>query len=968
MKKYFCLIFLLTWMVYVFPGPTFADEKSETKDKLQSIMIEHMEFEDASISAVVNLLRLESVKFDPEKTGVNIILLLDEEEIIGIDATEEGDEDDDFLAEDDEIEEEEDELVDEAVQRNGEKTITIMFDDLSLGEAIRNICIAADMNYRIDKHAVIIFSKNIAIDKLETRIYPVEQDAFSEMGGGDAEEGGTTSVKDYFARRGIAFPKGARIVYDNSISRLIATNTVENLRRIEQIIDELNVVDPQVLVETTLIKISQKDLNRLKIEHKKEKAHISLWRKVINSKEAETVASASVVSQNGEEATIRMVKDVYFPKSWRYQHAKSKVENKTDEKKKIEINVEAPPVTDGRIITRQPFPEFGEPTELGTRLTVTPNVDPDKYTISLEAVPVFQQHIGWSTYKKSKVEKMPIIKAYQAKTETTLYDGQTMLISSCIEDVKTENGRERNYLMLFYTATLLHPNGVPLRNMYGGTNPLNWNKQEGVKNIIKPAPLNPMEHKLEAIKVKNFNFIDVDFLTVFTYLSEECKKQDPTVNFKYIKSDDDIQGLPTVTLHLRDIPALDLLHYICLVTKLNYRIEDKTIVIGKSISDMETILFSLRAGLAFRYTGNNVMRAIPNYNPKFLNNPNLSDILQLDRYITSKGVNLPKGSNVDYDPKTGRYTIDTTKAKFEDYHAPPRFSMVSHALKAYFLERGVNFPEGSLLAYDSKNWKLVVTNTRKNIKMLVAILRTLDLEQPQVLIENTIVEIPDEALVRLIGHEAAASAVLTPDNIRKIIDSEDGRILTSQQVMSKSGEEARLRSVSEEYFPEGYGGGEVEPSNGHIVSEHIAPEFGEASDLGARFIVTPTVSPNNYTITLALNPQYLKLTGFLKYDWGYTIKADDLLKKFTEQFNQPILARNDLSANVRVFDGKVFCVAKTKALPFSDLEGDVYTGKNTWTELVNKAKGEGVKLKHVFFFIEASIVNPDGKKVTQDRN
>lgn len=952
-------------MLYILPSTTFAEDKSETKEKLQSIMIEHMEFEDASISAVVNLLRLVAIKRDPEKVGVNLILLLDQD-VQNIEEDIE-DEDDDFLAEDDEGDVEEDELVDEAVQGYGEKTITIMFDDLSLGEAIRNICIAADMNYRVDKHAVIIFSKDIPIDKLETRIYPVEQDAFSEMGGGDAEEGGTTSVKDYFSRRGIAFPKGARIVYDNSISRLIATNTVENLSKIEQIIDELNVIDPQVLMEATLIKISLKDLNRLKKEHKQEKSHVSLWKKVINSKEAETISSASVVSQNGEEATIRMVKEVFFPKSWSYQHAKNKVENKTDEKKNIEIKVEAPPVVDGKVITRQPFPEFGEPTELGVRLTFTPSVDPDKYTISLEASPAFQQHIGWSTYKKSKVEKMPVIKAYTGKTETTLYDGQTMLISSCIEDVKTENGREKNKLMLFYTAKLLHPNGVPLRNEFGGTNPLKWKKQKGVENIIKPKALNSMERKLAAIKVKKFNFTDVDFLTVFSYLSEECKKQDPTVNFKYIKSEY-IQELPTVTLHLQNIPALDLLHYICLVTKLNYRIEDKTVVIGKSISDMETILFSLRAGLAFRYTGNNVMRAIPNYNPKFLNNPNLRNILQLDRYITSKGVNLPKGSNVDYDPKTGRYTIDTTKAKFEDYQAPPRFSMVSHALKAYFLERGVSFPEGSLLAYDSKNWKLVVTNTRKNLKKLVAILRTLDLEQPQVIIKNTIVEISDEALVRLIGQKAAVSGVLTPDNISKIIDSEDGRILASQEIMSKSGEEASLRSVSEEYLPESYGGGEVESSNGHIVPEHIAPEFGEASDLGSRFIVTPTVHPNNYTITLALNPQYLKLTGFLKYDWGYTIKADDLLKKFTEQFNQPILARNDLSANVRVFDGKVFCVAKTKALPFSDLEGDVYTGKNTWTELVNKAKGEGAKLKHVFFFIEANIVNPDGKKVTQDKN
>jgi len=223
------------------------------KGKLEEIMIEHMEFEDATIPAVIKALRYEAKQQDKDKEGVNILLRLE----VAASSSAPSDPDgggleEEFLLEDETSPEDGD--VPEDGEGVGEgRTITIMFDDLSLGEAIRNICLAAEMKYRIEEYAVVIAGKNVPLDDLETRIYPVDSEA--DFGGEEAagDGGTTTSVKPYFTRQGVTFPEGSQVVYDDAISRLIATNTPEQLRRIERIIDELNVVDHRYHIKSNSI-------------------------------------------------------------------------------------------------------------------------------------------------------------------------------------------------------------------------------------------------------------------------------------------------------------------------------------------------------------------------------------------------------------------------------------------------------------------------------------------------------------------------------------------------------------------------------------------------------------------------------------------------------------------------------------------------------------------------------------------
>ena len=79
------------------------------------------------------------------------------------------------------------------------------------------------MRYRVEKYAVILAPQNVAIDDMETRIYPVEQSALASIPGGGEDRAG---LRDFFIQNGVDFPIGSKIVYDTRISRLIVTNTV----------------------------------------------------------------------------------------------------------------------------------------------------------------------------------------------------------------------------------------------------------------------------------------------------------------------------------------------------------------------------------------------------------------------------------------------------------------------------------------------------------------------------------------------------------------------------------------------------------------------------------------------------------------------------------------------------------------------------------------------------------------------
>ena len=514
--------------------------------KLKNIIIDHIEFEEVTIPTVVKYLKMRSKQIDPEKIGVNMFLRVTPKATAGGAAAAPADGAAEKPAKkaggDELLEEEGGEGNADSAEPSGMPTVTMVVDNISLDDAIRYICRAANLKYRIEKYAVVIASQDVPLDDVETRIYPIEHESIDSIGGGD-----TTAVEEHFKSRGVSFPAGAKIVYDSRISRLIATNTPDNLKKIEAIIhNELNAVDPQVLIQAKFVEVSQNDLDQLGFNYVLSRklnttspitgdafsktsrgrlefdANDTLNRSITSVSDSsrpdtalslttfangyqldatvtalsqcdstDILATPRITTLNGQEATIRMVREVYYPKEW----SDPKVATVTGTANNSSGGTSSTSITS----YVSSIPEFDEPTEEGIILKVTPNVDADRYTITLDMNPVIQRFVGWTDYSYkltltysdgtpytvTNILKQPIIAARTVETTVSVYDGETIVLGGIISDQMTSvddktpilgrlpffgrffssqgQTKKKKNLLIFLTCRLVNPDGTPLR-------------------------------------------------------------------------------------------------------------------------------------------------------------------------------------------------------------------------------------------------------------------------------------------------------------------------------------------------------------------------------------------------------------------------------------------------------------------------------------------------------------------------
>ena len=151
--------------------------------------------------------------------------------------------------------------------------------------------------------------------------------------------------------------------------------------------------------------------------------------------------------------------------------------------------------------------------------------------------------------------------------------------------------------------------------------------------------------------------------------------------------------------------------------------------------------------------------------------------------------------------------------------------------------------------------------------------------------------------------------------VNAIDRSDRAEILSTPKVVATSGTEAVIRMVQEMYFPEEWTEPDTSVSNGSSFTfEPSYPEFGDATDIGIVFTVTPIVSPNNYTITLHLNPSVTDLTGWSDYSYDIVIGNFDTQETITDANGDPVntkvtlkmpeISRREIDTRVKVYDGE----------------------------------------------------------------
>ena len=470
-------------------GNAIAVEKSELSDKLSEIIIDQIDFEEATISSVVSLLMQRSKELDPSpnKTGVNILLRLTPEQVVNA------------------------------------PRITMSLDGIPLGEVIRYICQTCALKYRVEERAVIISSE--ITDIMETRFFKVRATMISNIAPSAITESQSATVdlatvlsstlstdktpaktqllssqalKDYFTQRGVSFTDAnTAIAYDRRGGKLVVKNTPENLRRLEALLRDLDIETPLVLIESKFVELTQEDMEELGFEWMLNKTtngqpngdwttwssggvipgvtggngvpvppstgaatmetpypddkiiknlrfpgasgfpgfgkNNKLYLDVIvhamdRSGKAEILSAPKVIATSGQPAIIKMVREEYYPTSW------------------VDPVVT---VGDNLIQVTPSYPELGAATGLGITLEVTATVSPNNYTISLNLHPQIREQTDWLTYPQNISVtntlnsnttlvpadiKMPIFTVRDVATNVKVYDGETLILGGMIRD------------------------------------------------------------------------------------------------------------------------------------------------------------------------------------------------------------------------------------------------------------------------------------------------------------------------------------------------------------------------------------------------------------------------------------------------------------------------------------------------------------------------------------------------------
>ena len=226
-------------------------QNEKIADKLKEIIIDKISFEEVSIATAIRYLRQCSKEKDPEKIGVNFVLRGKINQPLNRDG--------------ESVEDEGSNAGNNSGNNNNNnkdvedagdiEPLTMMLENIPLETVIKYICRQANLKYRIDDNAVVIASKDVPLDDVQTKVYPVEKSAITLRDG--------QTVQEFLTEKGITFDAGASAVYKEYIGRLIVTNTPKELQQVETLLSEMNKVDPQVLIQTKFVEIKLNDLEEL---------------------------------------------------------------------------------------------------------------------------------------------------------------------------------------------------------------------------------------------------------------------------------------------------------------------------------------------------------------------------------------------------------------------------------------------------------------------------------------------------------------------------------------------------------------------------------------------------------------------------------------------------------------------------------------------------------------------------------
>ena len=422
-------------------------EAQQVEERLREIRIPDVNFEDVNAEQVVAFLNDAVHKYDTNTAAslrLNVIL---DREFDGSDAR----------------------LVSNAVNKaaspraKGAETnaaserLSLKVQGISAHDLMRTILPPLGMKHIVRGGMVLVVDKEAPDTPILTRGYvilptfndrirsvPYEEDAAAaaERAARERDE-----IKEFFAGFGVTWPRGSKIKYIASQAKLVVANTEENLKVFENVLSRLNVTPNQLEIEMQFVAFAKEDVARLAQTAIVDVAALTLLR---GQGRGELVSAPKVVTQSGQEATVKSVTEYIYPTEFVAGGSGSTNTNA------------AVSVAGGAVV-----PSGLETREVGTLFTVLPEMAPDGSMINLTFTPQLVSEPEWKDYGgtysdlrgKERTARMevPFFHTVTFTTSVSVRPGETILVGGGMPAMAKDK-----IIYGFITARQIGIDGKPL--------------------------------------------------------------------------------------------------------------------------------------------------------------------------------------------------------------------------------------------------------------------------------------------------------------------------------------------------------------------------------------------------------------------------------------------------------------------------------------------------------------------------
>lgn len=717
--------------------------------------------------------------------------------------------------------------------------------DISLYDALRLVCDVTDMRWRIGRDGkVILAPKGWDLEEdWATRSYSIPLDLtehlFHSFHGQATDADPNKIWQAFFDDLGVAGPEFARFEYLPAIGKLRVTNTPQNLAVIEAVFDRFAL--RMVEVEMQIHAFRAKDVERLRLAGGVSVGALMALRQ---QGKARPVATATVLTKSGQEAVVKAVREVIYP---------------------TELLTECGPAgsnVTSRSAAKALAPGSFEMRETGMILPVVPEVAQNGTLINLMLNPTWVTLEGWKSYPadlaagwvhKTLAFKQPVFGTTSFQTQVAVEDGGTVLLGSC----STPDGE---WVQVGFLTVRLRD--VLPKTPGGKLDSAPRARRDGHTDKTKPQDKewrSKVTQKMREIVISEMHFRPpATIIDAVRFFKEASVKYDAS-----------------------DIPAAQ--------RGVSFVLELPAILPGQTESVTNADPFA-EQGLP-THAGAPVISAL---SARFIN---LYDALKLVCDVTGMKFRIrdgivwivPEGEPED-DLTTRVYPVLPSLCDgvhvAGDSHVDDRNRQVQE-WKAFFAQMGVNWPDGSSVNYVESTGLLRVTNTPENLEVFEQVLENLNVCPSMVEVDVQLCAFPTEDLekLRLSGDVSVAALTALRQQGR-------AKPVASATVLTKSGQEAVMKSVREILYPTELG---IDGGAGALT-----PCNFEMREVGMMLQVVPEIgSLERSQINVMLNPRWVTL------DRWETYPADQAAgwAHKTLPFRQPVFGVTSFQTQASVKDG-----------------------------------------------------------------